>query len=47
MVARDHQGHSRATFDFGEADRYAFRMEVSPDGESWSMIVEGCYSRVD
>jgi len=47
MTARDHQGYSRATFDFGEADRYAFRMEVSPDAESWSMVVEGSYFRVD
>jgi len=46
MIARDHQGHSRATFDFGKTDRYTFRMEVSPDAESWSTIVEGSYSRV-
>ena len=34
-------GHSRCSFDCGEPDRYAFRLEVSPDGSTWTPSMEG------
>ena len=36
---------SRAVFDFGRPDSYAFRMDVSPDGEKWMTFMEGRYAR--
>lgn len=40
-------GHSRAGFDLSaaRAGRYAFLMEVSPDGEQWFPFLEGNYRR--
>jgi uncharacterized protein DUF1579 len=40
-------GQSRATFDFGGDRRYAYRMEISPDGKQWSTFMEGTYTRSD
>lgn len=41
------QGHSKATFDLREAraGNYAFRMEISPDGQQWLTFMEGSYRR--
>jgi hypothetical protein len=39
-------GHARATFDFGTADAYRYRMEVSPDAEVWYPFMEGTYRRI-
>lgn len=36
---------SRAVFDFGHTDSYAFRMDVSPDGAKWMTFMEGRYAR--
>lgn len=45
LTAAHHQGFSRATFDFVAADRYLYRLEVSPDGEQWFVFTEGTYQR--
>jgi len=39
------QGKSRATFDFSQAGRYRFRMEVSQDGKQWFPFMEGDYAK--
>ena len=39
-------GHSRCSFNCGEPDQYAFRLEVSPDGTTWTPSMEGTYARV-
>lgn len=39
------QGHTRAIFDFRAADRYLYRMDVSPDGAQWHPFLEGTYLR--
>jgi hypothetical protein len=36
---------SRAVFDFTAADRYRFRMEVSPNGKQWFPFMEAEYQR--
>jgi hypothetical protein len=38
-------GKSRAVFQFTAADRYQFRMEVSPDGNQWFTFIGGEYQR--
>jgi hypothetical protein len=38
-------GFGRAIFDFTEPDFYQYRLEVSPDGQNWSVFTEGNYRR--
>lgn len=45
MVCRDAQGNSRATWESLDAGRYRFRMEMSPDGQQWTTMMEGDYTR--
>lgn len=44
LTSKDQHGHSRATFDYHEQDRYSFKMEVSQDGNQWYTFMEGSYS---
>jgi hypothetical protein len=37
-------GRARATFEFA-GESYTFRMESSPDGESWTPMMDGEYRR--
>jgi hypothetical protein len=41
------QGLSRIVWDFSQAGRYRFMMEVSPDGQQWLTFMEGDYARQD
>jgi hypothetical protein len=48
LTCQDHpdaSGYSRATFDLSKKIKYAFRMEVSPDGNQWFPLIEGGYTR--
>ena len=45
LTSRGAQGFTRARFDLSETDRYGYRMDVSPDGESWVPFLEGTYRR--
>jgi hypothetical protein len=39
-------GHRmRANWDFGTPGRYAYRMEISPDGTNWMPFMAGTYVR--
>lgn len=38
-------GHGRAIFDLREANRYTFRLDVSPDSKTWHTFLEGKYTR--
>lgn len=44
LTSKTPQGHSKAVFEFGQK-RYEYRMQVSPDGESWYTFMEGTYKR--
>ena len=39
------QGHNRVTWDFSQAGRYRFQMDISPDGQQWHTFMEGDYTR--
>jgi hypothetical protein len=39
------QGHTRATWEFPDATHYHFLMEMSQDGQQWSRVMEGNYTR--
>jgi len=43
----EQSGHCRMVYDLREIDtgRYAFRMDLSPDGEEWKPCLEGTYRR--
>lgn len=45
LTSKLQQGHSRAVFNLLQQDKYAFHMEVSPDGQQWTKVLEGNYSR--
>ena len=45
VVSRTPDGFVRAVFDFGEAGRYTYRMEVSPDAAAWVPMMDGTYHR--
>jgi hypothetical protein len=47
LTNADSQMHSRATWDLSKPGRYAFRMEVSQDGNQWYPFLEGNYTRQD
>ena len=47
LCNEDSQMHSRATFDLSKPGRYAFKMEVSQDGNQWYPFMEGSYTRQD
>ena len=38
-------GHSRYVYSFEGDGRYAFRIETSRDGQTWSRMMEGSYAR--
>jgi hypothetical protein len=40
LVFQGSMGHHRAIFDLREPDRYAFRMDVSSDGNQWFPFME-------
>ncbi len=45
MTSESHGGHTRMRYEFvGDAEMTS-RMEMSPDGEHWSVWMEGRYSR--
>ena len=37
-------GHSRTAFDTSKPGRYAFSMDISPDGQQWMPSMEGTYT---
>lgn len=39
------QGHSRYIYDFDRVDSYRFRIEASPDGESWAAFMDARFVR--
>jgi hypothetical protein len=41
------QGWSRGVFEIQDKNHYAFRMEMSGDGEQWQTLMEGKYTRED
>ncbi len=43
--AQGDHGHARYVYTLRDPDRFAFRIESSPDGESWSPVMEGEYLR--
>jgi hypothetical protein len=38
-------GHTRASWDMSEADRVRYAMEISGDGQTWQVFIEGDYRR--
>ncbi len=42
-----HMGHSRYTYQFDGTDKFAFKLEMSQDGEHWNLFLEGAYTRVE
>jgi hypothetical protein len=38
-------GHARTSWDITGADGHTFRMEVSPDGQTWQPSMEGSYKK--
>ena len=38
-------GHARYTYTFVDADHYSFKLENSLDGESWTPMMDGQYTR--
>lgn len=45
FVSESPMSKTRATFDFSTAGEYRFMMETSQDGETWSPMVDGEYSK--
>jgi hypothetical protein len=45
VIHEGSQGRVRASWDLSEAGRYAYHMEVSPDGRTWTPFMEGTYTR--
>jgi hypothetical protein len=45
LTSQGPQGHTRAVFDFFAADRYTYKMDVSPNGQQWFPFMEGKYLR--
>jgi hypothetical protein len=43
MVSREARGQARATWNFTAPDRYAYRLDASPDGETWHPYIEATY----
>jgi Protein of unknown function (DUF1579) len=41
------RGHARYTYDRVTPDGYRFRLDSSPDGETWTPFVEGVYRRAE
>jgi Protein of unknown function (DUF1579) len=46
LSSRQSHGMVRAAWDFRRPDQYAYRMDVSPDGDRWSPFMEGIYRRI-
>jgi hypothetical protein len=40
------QGYTRASWEFTSDKSYAYKMEVSRDGNHWQPMMEGTYSRI-
>ncbi|MFQ5690397.1 MAG: DUF1579 family protein [Gemmatimonadota bacterium] len=45
LTSHGPQGHARLTADYSVEGRMANRMELSPDGESWTTVFDGRYDR--
>ena len=45
LLHHNPQAHVRAVWDFRAKDRYTYRLEMSPDGNSWSPFLDGSYDR--
>jgi len=45
LQQRSPRGISRAVWTLVGADRYDYRMDVSPDGTAWACFMEGVYRR--
>lgn len=45
LTSREARGQARATWDFSAADRYTYRLDASPDGETWMPYIEATYAR--
>ena len=39
------RGHARYTYTWESDDRFSFRLENSPDGESWKSFLDSVYTR--
>ncbi len=44
LTSHSVMGHSRATFDVAKPGRYAFRMDMSQDGQQWMTFMDGEYA---
>lgn len=40
-------GHTRSIWEFTGADRYRHTMEVSPDGKTWAVFMDGAYRKAE
>jgi hypothetical protein len=45
LTSRQEQGFTRAVYDLSQPGRYAYRQEVSPDGDKWLPFMTGEYRR--
>ena len=45
LISSNPMGKVRAFWNFGQADRYTYKMEMSPDGKDWNTMMEGEYSK--
>jgi hypothetical protein len=47
LTSRGPLGHVRARWDVAEPGRYAYQMDVSPDGAQCMRFIDGTYRRVE
>lgn len=47
LASQNPMGFCRAVMDFSRPDSYAFRMDISQDGQAWSPFMEGAMSRAE
>ena len=43
---RGEQGFARYVYTIVDGDHFTFRIETSPDGASWSAMMDGHFARV-
>jgi hypothetical protein len=46
LTYKSDQGYTRASWKFTSDKSYAYKMEVSGDGNQWQPMMEGSYSRI-
>ncbi len=46
FVARDARGQTRGVWAFTSPTAYRHTMEMSPDGKTWSLFMDGAYRKV-